>query len=411
MLLLFCSLPSLADVGDLPNTQPPDNSSLPMVEAWRIRIQNFAEGPIEVSTDRGQTWTLVGRVSVPATESLMGYLAAGYAPIGTVAATAVHGIRIRLGDTASSYPSMINIVPKEFAVTPNYFGGHIAGSSGIYTNIPSGVGIFRELAPYVGSPTYLVKNGQLVPLTSSYVPQIGDTLMILSKRRANELKSIVFENRTGGAVTATYADGTSEVVTHVVKPVLGVGRFDGTSYTGVGAVNTNHTCVITIGTAPVSDSKLMEGDGDERRGGFQIEPYYHNTQTEEEGAPQVMVIGQDHAQLPTLEGRAPLFYGGITLAWSPNDPAHSWICDVQTALTGDKWLPMPTMVGDQDNAIAQRGITAFRLHRDIGDSDLIWLRKDIAEVNKNYQSNRAQYASSGGLPACPWQLFLSVRRW
>lgn len=383
----------------LPKTQPPDNSAVQTVEVWRIRIANSPGGQIDVSADGGATWTMIGRVSTPAVASLQGYLAAGYAPIGTVAATAVHGIRIRLGDTSNAYPTLINILPREFAATPHFFGGQIAGASGIYTNIPTGTGLFRDLAPYVGSPCYLQdSSGRLQPLTSNYVPAIGDRLVIEVRRRVNELRCVVFENQAHGDVTATYADGTSEIVTHVVKPVEGIGRFDGTSYTGVGAVNTNHTCVITISTMPVSTSKLLEGNGPERRGGFQIEPYYHNTQTDEAWAPQVMILGGTDSQDPLLEGRAPLFYGGINLAWNPADPTHSWICDVQTKTTGNSWIPMPQMIGNQPDAITQHGITAFRLHRDAGDGDIAWLRQQIASAARDYQTMRGQMAAGGEMP-------------
>jgi hypothetical protein len=393
----------------LPKTQPPDNSSLVTVEVWRIRIDNYADGPIEVSDDHGATWTMIGRVLVPATQSLTGYLAAGYAPIGTVAASAVHGIRIRLGGASLAYPSLINIVPREFVVTPNNFGGHIAGASGIYTNIPSGVSLFRSLSPYVGSPAYLVgKSGALHALTSSYQPAIGDTLVIEVHRMANQIRSILFENREHGNVTVTYADGSSRIVTKVEKPVTGIGRFDGTSYTGVGAVNTNHTCVITISTAQVSDSSLLEGDGPERRGGFQIEPYYHNSQTEEADSPQVMILGDPNDPNPELEGRAPLFFGGINLAWDPADPAHSWICDVQTAASGSHWLPMPQMIGDDDHAIQNRGITAFLLHRDIGDEGAGWRDATIASEAQAYQNREMKMAESGALPLVAGQYVASA---
>jgi hypothetical protein len=173
-----------------------------------------------------------------------------------------------------------------------------------------------------------------------------------------------------------------------------VGRFDGTSYTGIGAVNTNHTCVITISTAPVTTSTLLEGVGDERRGGFQIEPFYHNTQTDEVGAPAVLVIGHPHIVVPELEGREPLYFASINLAWDPNDLAHSWTCDVQTLATGDSWIPMPQMIGSDTEAIEHRGITAFRLHRDLGD-DPAWLPKRLDMAEKAYEAMRRQQSING----------------
>ena len=381
-----------------PKTQPPDNLSFATREVWRIRLLNTEDGPIEVSCDGGATWLLIGRVSTPATASLTGYLASGYAPIGAVAATAVHGIRIRLGGTSEAYPNLINILPREFAATPHFFGGQVSGASGVYTNIPTGVGLFRELAPYVGSPTYLVgaDGHTLTPLSPSYVPRQGDTLEIISREAADPLVSAEFVNHGGGAVTATYASGKTQLVTHVVQPVAGVGRFDGTSYTGVGAVNTNHTCVITVSTAPISRSTLLEGTGAERRGGFQIEPYYHNTQTQEVGAPQAMVIGTPHSQLPELEGRPPLFFGCIGLASSASvNDAHAWSVEIRTRSGGARWQPMPALIGNQPKAFTTLGVTAFRLSRAAGDEDEPWLKTMLLRASSTYEAQRLAAARSG----------------
>jgi hypothetical protein len=392
LLLIITALPCFAAA---PKEVPPTFPSYPSTEAWRIRIDNAPDGPIQVSTDQGENWHLIGRVITPATRTLEGYLAAGYAPISTVAATAVHGIRIRVGDTSTAYPNLLNIVPKEFAVTPNYYGGHISGVSGIYTDIPSGISLFRELAPYAGSKVFLdTGSGALQPLTSFYSPAINDILVIVVRRPENPLRQVVFENKTGGDVTATYADGKTEVVTHVAKPVLGVGRFDGTSYTGVGAVNTNHMCVITVSTAPITTSNLLEGTGPERRGGFQIEPAYHNSQTEEAGAPQILVVGPQHAHEPSLEGTPPLFFGYIDLSYEPGDLAHSWICDVQYA-GSDDWKPMPQIIGEQPDAFQKRHATAFRLRREKGVDDAAWLEMRVTNDAGDYLAARRALAKAG----------------
>src|SRR5579875_658128 len=117
--LLICffllALPLIADGPVGPRETPPQFAAVPDTEVFRIRIVNAADGAIQVSDDGGERWQLVGRVTAPATQSLMGYLASGYAPPSTVAATAVHGLRIRVGDLTSAYPLMINILPEEFS--------------------------------------------------------------------------------------------------------------------------------------------------------------------------------------------------------------------------------------------------------------------------------------------------------
>ena len=392
LLCLFLLIPTLGQAAPLgPRDVPPAFAPFAQVETHRVRIVNAADGAVEVSSDRGKTWQLVGRVTAPAVESLTGYLASGYAPPGTVAATAVHGLRIRVGDLKSAYPKMVNVLPREFARTLKTFGGHVAGDSGIYTNIPTGTGIFRELCPYVGNRVYL-DGDRLTSLPVNYVPRVGDTLVIIVRRPVNPLTQVVFQNKEGGDVTATYADSAAKVITHIVKPVLGTGRFDGTSYTGVGALNTNHCGVITVSTAPVTTSTLLEGDGGERRGGFQIEPAYHNSQSEEAGGFMVLVVGLPGQKYTmSQEGTPPLFSGYFNLAWDPKDPKHSWRAEIQRG-DGTPWLPMPQSLGNQPSAL--RGVTAIRLVCDTPlDDD--WRSQRIALAVRSYREEARRMAEAG----------------
>jgi len=372
---------------------PPTVPKFAQVETHRIRIVNSVDGAIQVSSDKGQTWQLIGRVTAPATQSLMGYSASGYAQPGTVCATAVHGLRIRVGDLDTPDPLLINIIPREFAQTPNLFGGHIAGLSGIYTNISVGQSIFRELSPLVGNPVFLGRGStnDLGPLPLNYIPRVGDVLQIQVLQPANPLKEVDFDNVAGGEVNATYADGTKQLLTHVVKPVVGVGRYDGCSYSGVGAINTNHDGVITISTAPATTSPLFEGVGDERRGGFQIQPAYHNAQGDGAGAPSVLVIGsRKKPPAPEMEGTPPLFYGYFDLGWSSDQPKHSWRTEVQR--NHGPWQPMPTLIGSLTLALAD--VTALRLIRD-EPADDSWRLAQIKIAEKEYAVQALASAQSG----------------
>jgi len=384
---LPASLPSFAH--EMPPTFPP----FAQVETHRIRIVNSADGAIQISTDRGRTWHLIGRVTAPATQSLMGYSASGYAQPGTVAATAVHGLRLRVGDLDTPDPLLINILPKEFSQTPTLFGGHVSGLSGIYTNIPVGTSIFRELSPLVGNRVFLesgMGNGQS-PLPLNYIPCEGDVLQITVRQPANPLAEVFFDNTAGGEVRAIYADGISKLLTHVVKPVVGIGRYDGCSYTGVGAINTNHDGVITISTAPVTTSPLFEGTGAERRGGFQIQPAYHNAQGDGAGAPSGLVIGSHKKpSTPEMEGTPPLFYGYFDLGWGIDQPKHSWRMEVQHQ--HGPWQPMPTLIGSKPLALAD--VTALRLVRD-SPPDASWREAQVRIAEKEYAALALADARAG----------------
>lgn len=392
--LLAAAVPLAAQVPVAPKASPPVISPYATVETHRIRVANVEGGAIELSDDHGQSWQLAGRVMIPATDSLMGYLASGYSQPGTVCATAVHGIRIRIEGAGSAYPKLINIVPVEFVQTPDLFGGQVSGISGIYTNIPSGTGIFRNLAPHAGDPVFLQgDNGVDLPVPADYRPKVGDILTIIVSRPLNGLREVDIENRTGGSVKGTYEDGSSQNLCQVIQPVQGVGRFDGTSYTGVGAINTNHSGVITVSTAPVTTSTLTEGDGPERRGGFQIEPAYHNSQSDEAGAPMILVLGHPKkTRVPDLEGTTPLFHGYFDLSWNPRDPDHSWIAQMQTAKSGERWLPMRQVIGYHPAAL--RDFTAIRLvHHSVEDA--AWIHREIANDVQAYANSRLLEARSG----------------
>ncbi len=367
---------------------------IPTVETHRIRIVNAVDGAIQVSSDAGRNWQVVGRVTAPATQSLMGYLASGYSQPGTVAAVAVHGLRVRTGDTSHAYAALLNILPREFAQTPVRFGGHVSGLSGIYTTLPTGTAIFRELSPFAGNPVDLEgPNGRLTPLAVNYTPAEGDILVIRVLRPADGLRSVTFANRVGGDVLAVYQSGRMAVVTHVLKPVVGVGRFDGTSFTGVGAINTSHAGVITISTAPVTHSTLLEGVGDERRGGFQIEPAYHNSQTDEAGALPILVVGDPvKKRQPELEGTPPLFHGFFNLAWPDASGGHGWRATVQRS-GSDAWQPMPTLVGL--DGFALQNVTAVRLEQDDGATDAKWLSARISEAATAYYAQAQLLARAG----------------
>lgn len=383
------------------------------VELCRIRVHNSAQGPVQVSCDGGKSYTTVGRVIRPATGAVNGFPAAAYTPAGKVAATAVHGIRVKVGrkdkgaDSAQP-PLTFSIVSEEFAKTPKGFGGHVPGKSGIYTDIPAGKSIFREFAPFVGNQVLLQDaSRRLSPIPSGYSPMPGDVLVIVVERPARCPEEIVFENRTGGAVTARYADGAVEKIAEVIHPVGGVGRYDGTSYTGPGAINTNHGGVLTISTAPIARGLLQEGDGPERRGGFMIQPSKHAA-TQGTAPPQVMVIRPPQLGGEPLEGKPPLFCGCISLAYDPVNERNSYIAQVR--IDDGEWRNMPVIVGKADDAFGSEylnrifagdgdrskvhtGVTAIRIRFPVYDQAYLAARLKASARRYATASGKSQIVS------------------
>ena len=341
-------------------TGPQTDAAPQSRETHRLRFVNEKNGAVQVSTDGGQTLGLIGRVLAPATTVAEGYTAAQYAAPGTVAAIAVHGLRIRVGadDPQVHDPLILNIDPKEYAsgVVNAGFGGHSAGSAGIFTDIAAGNSIFRELAPSVGDPVFVESGGKLLPLPTSFRPAgSGEILVIVVHALVNPLTQIVFPNKAGEAVKGTYADGREEILTQVISPVRGVGRFDGTTYTGLGRLNTAHTGVLTVCTAPRNTAGgLVEGEGRERRGGFQIAPAWHNARTEEAGSPQTMTLGVfGESRKRDLEGTAPLFKTAMGLG----EPTESG-ASISVSVDNGPWEPMPILIGLRPNAFTAGGLNA-----------------------------------------------------
>ena len=168
-------------------------------EACRIRVHNEERGLIQVSVDKGRSWSTVGRVISPANARIVGFWASSYAPHGTVAATTTHNIRVKTGQYSlgvgkTQKTMLFSIEPLEFAKKPSGFGGHTSRSSGIYTDIYAGHSIFRNFSPYVGSVVYLEDDHRNQALPDDYTPVNGDTYVIVVTRPYRQIASITFEN-------------------------------------------------------------------------------------------------------------------------------------------------------------------------------------------------------------------------
>lgn len=325
-----------------------DSSATPV---W-VRVVNAKGGSIRARLGGTGSWVTLGAVTQPATRTAQGFGAGRWAKPGTIAAMAVHGIRI--GIAGGEFGPMISIVPRQFGAIPEFYGGHVPGDSGIRTDIGAGETLFREFAPLTGSPVYLETGGTPMPLPGDYSPAVGDVLLVKSTWAADAPSKIEFENRKGGAVTAEYPDGRSERLGKVSQALSGIGRFDGTSYTGAGAINTNHPGVITVSTAPVVDTEESEGSFPERRGGFEISPAQH-VRDQSGGSPQVLGVAPIKGQ-PGLEGTPPLFSGTLSLwAGGVGDPGFH----VEMKVDGGPWQALPAIVGRDDAALTARGLSKY----------------------------------------------------
>lgn len=308
-------------------------------ELYRIKIWNLPGGTVEVSSDEGKNWEPVGKVVYPTVRTNSeSYAASRWVPDGKVAATAVNAIHVKVSTEATTGSGVtFSILPKEFLKPPSNYKSYLSPDSSIYTDIPAGEGVFGGgFSPFVGNIVMLSRPGyQVVPWPKGYPPQIGDKIYIIVDRPVDYPREITFENRFGGKVTLTYFSGDEKLIGEVLRPVVGIGRFDGTRYASVGRIRANHAGVIDVSTSNLG-----------RIGGFQIVPAQHGSDIGYvRTATQWMVIGADRS----LEGKAPFFKYFIKPAYGKDDlEAEDWdkkLLDrflVEVKLKGSsQWQPMP----------------------------------------------------------------------
>jgi hypothetical protein len=342
------------------------------VENCRIILDNQAGGEIKVSTDKGLTFKKIGTVLVPAQKvNTQGYTASKWVENGEVAATAVNAIHIKVGDNVKADRGIIfSLLPKEFLKSPDNYRSFYSASSSVITSLAAGDGIFGgKYSPLVGNQLEVL-NRRAVNFNSTlevFAPKEGDRYQIVVKQPKDMPLAIVFENRFGGLIVARYLNQGEKIIGQVLKPVLGIGRFEGTKYAGVGRIRANHAAVIDVSTSPLG-----------KIGGFQIIPSYHGMDAEmiyARAKTQWMVVGPPGLTEAAIEGAPPLFKYFIRPVYvesSLREPDWDTILLskylVEVKLAGeDNFRPMPAFELAADEAVptwaerALANVTHFRI--------------------------------------------------
>jgi len=313
-----------------------------LVETCRIKIENKVEGEIAVSEDKGLTWKTAGKVLYP-TDKINdnGYSASRWMEPGKVVATAVNAIHFKAGSATIESRSIFSVLPREMLMPPRRYRSYLSPNSSIYTDIPAGAAIFGGgYAPFAGNTVLVARPGQaMMPLPDDFVPQVGDVYYVVVERPVKFPKEMVFENRFGGRITLTYSFGDEKTIGEVLRPVSGVGRFEGSIYVDPGRIRANHAGVIDVSVSPVGEL-----------GGFQIVPAIHGSEmTYIRRMTQWMVIGPARVDDPSIEGMAPFYRYFIQPRYRPEDlEQNDWekrlleryLVEVKYA-GEEEWQPMP----------------------------------------------------------------------
>lgn len=347
-----------------------DQNSFFLKEVFRIEIQNKVDGKIRISKDTGKNWKEIGSVIQPVTKTnAAGFTASGWAEISKVCATAVNAIHVKTDQDLTTQKGVVfSILPKEFNKTgQDQFQSYLNPESSLITNLPAGSQIFGGgFSPWVGNLVYVdtstssvTKNNKLQLIPQGYVPRLEDRIIIVASRPDPYPSEIIFENRLGGKIYLKYLNGKTQIIGQVLKPVLGIGRFLGTQFAGVGRVRANHSGVIDISTAKPG---LV--------GGFQIIPSKHGHSPELKKAltqTQWMIVAPADSASPSTEGIAPLFSNFIMPSYMDKDLGSSpnWKNNlasrtlVQVKKINGEWEPMPEMSLDPNAPLPESAGTAL----------------------------------------------------
>ncbi len=307
------------------------SSSLYGGDLFWISLQNKTDGMIKASINDGKSWVNLGKVLKPGKGTVRGFPACQWGKQGTVVAVSSYAIHIKANEE-----DIFSILSKEMQTLPREFGGQEPGEAGILTDIKAGTLIFEDLAPLVGSKVYLREGNILKELPQSYTLQGNEEIFIVVEER--ELpKTVVIENKKDGNAYVITREGKRTPFGKVQKPITGIGRFDGTEFTGVSRINTVHPGAITISTVPAEGTKF----DNKLSGGFQIIPAENALESYFHTAPPYLVIAPLREN---LAGQYPLFDGTVGL-WKFGGKGYR----VEVSWDGMRWEEIPILRGKIDD--------------------------------------------------------------
>ncbi|MDR3165722.1 MAG: hypothetical protein LBU13_09100 [Synergistaceae bacterium] len=291
----------------------------------------------------------LGRVvELPEQTRWPSYTASAWGRPGTVTASAVNAVHI-LMSIESGQGRTMSVLPRE-TIAPAAGPG-----AAIILDCAAGTSFFGAWAPPAGTRITVKGRDSEHPLEDR-LPSKGETLVF--KVYEEDISYMAdFENRPGGRVIA-WERGAARVIARVIRPLGGVGRFEGTMFQWRGRIRANHAGVIDIST---SDYGTV--------GGFQIIPWDHALHSKEMqgawGATQWMIIAPPDGK-SMLGGTAPLFEG--SLAPGPSKGERLWDLWstygrkslVLARIGGGGWKLFPGASGKADDALMR--VTHIRIY-------------------------------------------------
>ena len=315
---------------------------------YRVEIPFERGGVATASLPDGETRELGRVVELPERTRWPSYTASAWGSPGSVTASAVNAVHILMGVEDGQGRTM-SVLPRE-TIAPAAGPG-----AAIVLDCRAGESFFGAWAPPAGTRITVRSGGELRPLDEA-LPAEGDVL-IFEVREENTPYMVDFENRPGGRVVA-WRRGGAGVIARVIRPLGGVGRFEGTLYQWGSHVRANHSGVIDVST---SDYGTI--------GGFQIIPWDHAISSKEMqgvwGATQWMVIAPADGG-SKMGGASPLFAGGLVPGPSRGErlwdlwSTYGRKSLVMARVNGGEWRTLPSAAGKSDDAL--KFVTHLRVY-------------------------------------------------
>jgi hypothetical protein len=331
-------------------------------ELYRVRITNSPNGAIELSSDRGQAWEPLGKVTRAAVAAAAASPIVSIAPAGSVAGVGSDSLLFRLPPAGGQNRTLRLLA-----------SGEPANTAAIVTDIPERGSLFRCLAPTVGSRLLLDRDPQPpVALPAGYTPRLGDRLLIVvSGEFGVDPPSVTIENKVGGEVVLAATGGIPKVLAKVKQPLTGIGRYAGTERAGTGNIVGWTPTAVTVSTAGRLRQPAENGQAAEERGGFVIQPAEPRLQGATHSASQLILeaVPEGNTKPPVAR------FFGLAASLSNGDPVDTGATRVEVKIDEGAWEPVPDLRGavNADNMAAalkqalgadrevKEGITDIRL--------------------------------------------------
>ena len=314
-----------------------------------IKIPCIEDSEVEAILPDGEKIPLGRVLMTPSKTNYPAYTASKWSEKSSVCASAVNAVHILL-NVEKERGRIISLVPS-VTIAP-------AAGRGSFFSIEceAGTGLFGGFAPLTGSKVFINRNGAEIPLTD--VPKSGDVLIIRTKLpESPKIFMVDIENRPGGRVIA-HSTGGVKIIARVIRPVGGVGRFEGSKFQSVGRIRASHSGVIDVSTS-------RRG----RIGGFQIMPLKHALTSKEMFNAWKLTQWMIISPLPgekDLEGQAPLFKDSFIPGTQLNDKLPDLFSQygrkslILCRRDGGEWERLPEFSGLYHNAL--KDITHLRLY-------------------------------------------------